>query len=795
MKPARASLATVLLSWFFLPLVGGCNADNGNPPPKDQCADANRCLPDVPENPGFPGFPGGGFPAPASYGTTPGSSDWKILKAVEEGRISRDEAWVLQLEARFNPSVLPGQYEPEEGHEHSNPQLLNDVAQALPSLGIEAQRAVVPYLLPPGSPESYWHGSRAGERPRAKGLPARAGKSLDAVELQREAGCPGDGPIPEPFPDGEWAFVDDTFFRFWRRKNDPDGFSEDVYQLVMSRLRQALYIARNRYDAIMPSRILDDSGPHVFTDRSGARHVWCDGGNGKLDIYLGRTAGATHAFTVTYPIGCNAQPSFIVASPNRSYTDERFAEFMIAHELFHVYQFATERRLDCAQYTDADEGVANWAAHHAFPDSNVEHEYGLFTRATQSVGLLNRDYDTWPFYLAMVQKHGVSLIGRLYEAEAGQNPYRALNQVLPGGFRQNWPEFTLMAWNQEPRAYFQEWDQYEEVPTGGPILTEVKLDGRGEYFFEKEYPLELGLTRAYERFKLEPNVRTLWLRWTRGGVDEEDLHVRAMVKRGGAWETLNWDPTEKEHHPLERKFCFDEPGKERIQELVLTVSRSDIEAPWGEWTDAAKIRLRAGANNIPCYEVEGTASLARREESGTPGTQPYSLRSYNSSFTARFRAKRDDEGELTSNWEFVSASGNFSFEGLTEEYDPCADEASPGRCRRLAENGILLRGAVIKCSARESGSLQVTAQSADLDLSVYTESAEHDRGYSLEMGPSSPVTTPTTFSCSDGETRDEEIHHSALHPTLFGRLPVAADGALRGERTPPVGDQVRWDFR
>lgn len=777
--------------------LGGLGAAVGCDAPDTQGPRTKTSPPGDQPNPNpFPtGFPTN-IPIPPTNGLRAGTSDYKIMKDLQDRLITRDQAWVRQLEARFNSQALPQKYRPDPRpsdapagaeEEHSNPQLVAAAIQALPDVSLETQRAMLPYLLPPSSAESFWnhHGPQIATRAH---VPALAGD-----------GCPSYGPIPEPFPDDTWVYSDDTFFRFWYRKNDESlgPHAAEMQQVTMNRLRQALYTAKNRYDTLLGIQIPSDAGPHAFIDRAGVPHTWCDGGNGKLDIYITAVSDA-RGVTVSYPSGCNARPSFILIDARRPSYDAKFAEFVIAHELFHVYQFAMPRRLACEEYVDSDEGVANWAAHYVFPGNDTEHEYDSFTRYP-STSLLNADYATWPFYLGMVQKHGVGIIPQLYAAEAGLNPYRALKQVLPGGFEKNWPEYSLMGWNQAPRSDLKDWDHFDVTPIGQdykPVSTEVKLDGRGEYVFEKLYPLGMGLTRAYERFKIDPKVKTLTLSWNRGGAEEEDFHVRALIKRDGSWKVEEWDPKSDPKHKLNRTFCFDDPNQGPIQDLVLAFSRSDIEAPFGMWSMDSKIRLRAGANNMPCYQVSGTGTLVKKRESGTPGGDSYELRTYKSTYQATFRARRDSDGQLMSSWEFVSGNGGFTFSGRTEELDPCATGGGVNGllCRHFELTLLGLEKRIV-CTASASGSFTTSPQLSMLNLDPYTRSADHSRRYGASIMPLSPRTSEVSYSCTQADSNfTETLTHPPLQPNFLKDLEVDGNGKMTGSTVTSSGETITWEF-
>ncbi|MCM2276997.1 MAG: hypothetical protein NDJ89_02860 [Oligoflexia bacterium] len=789
-----------------------------NPPPgwpQDQ--------PWPPSVPGYPGMPG--QPSLPSD-EEPTSSDGKVLKDLVEGKITNDQAWLYRVQARLNPEAMPQKYLPtpielppgveKPVHDHNtlNPQFVNAVMAELPKLNGDTQRAIIPYLLPPSSPESFFNRplSLRTQTLQARGIQAGkfSSRLLTTVSgraaLALEAGCPGYGPIPEPIPEGAWRLQDEDFYRVWWDPTDP-GFrgGDQAYADMLIKLRRALAAAKPVFEELTGKRILSDAGNHAFIDKDGNAHVWCDGGNGKLDIYIGNVRG--HALTVAYPGSCSQQPSFILIDTMTLHVSEKLAKFATAHEFFHVFQFTHERQLPCGEYLEADEGLANWAAHHVFPGNNKEHDYDSFL-TSPNWSLLDLDYASWAFFFAAIDKAGTGLIKRLYEAEKTLNPYRALNQVLDGGFRKQWPEIALQAWNQEPSSFYAQKDQFLQTPEPQffgepPISREIKLDEKGEFFEEISRHMDKGLTRSYFHYKVAPEVRSFRARWNDAGVDEDDFHLRVMIKRGGNWTTEDWGPksTRKRKHPRYEEICFEEPGVEGIEEIVFSFSRSEIEAPFGIWSGKAQVRLSIGANNRPCYALQGTATVVRKEVSGTPGSGNYRLRYYNAQYRLGFEAKRGREGFLSSTWKMTQGSGAFFIEAVDERKGPCSGINAWNPLCRVGTDSVGLLEAFFrpnapeqfeKCLGNGSGSLEINPERSGLELSQFTNEADDHRRYSVTLGNLNPAFSTFKIQCPK-EAYEEEIRHRI---SIMSAMPlkVEPDGHLRGTYDRNNGEKVTWDL-
>ncbi|MBL7715384.1 MAG: hypothetical protein JNL01_07925 [Bdellovibrionales bacterium] len=783
------------------------------------------------------GFPSG-LPIPPTQGTNPNSADGKIMKDLEDQKITVDQAWVYRVQARVHPAALPTQYRPTPsvspspaasgGVTHDDtelsPQLLNAAQAALPSLGLDAQLAIIPYLLPPSNPESFYSGTGKVKPPVGVHSQIRANPytlyPATGLKFGQTAAsvCAGTAPIPEPFPAGAWVFVDDGDFRFWY-KNEQGSLlipPSQYYTTLINMLKPALVTAKAHHEALTGQTILNDSGSYTFTAQDGSQHVWCDGGNGKLDIYLAPISDA-RGLTVTYPNGCSKRPSFIILDPHRPYVNQKYAEFAITHELFHVFQFTFERNLSCDDYADTDEGIANWATHHTFPSNDIEHEWELFTHYGR-YSLIDAAYDTWVFYLAMEKKFGTAWVRDLYLMEKGLNPIRSMDKIFSGGFKKIWPEFSVTGWNQEGNPpSFKQWDGFEEHPqdstasaaSGFKIQAPVKLDGKGDFEYEKLLEFPMGLTRAYEHFTIDPNVKTLTLSWNRGGAEEEDFHLRVLIKKNGSWSTEDWDPKPGARRNFQRQFCFDEPGVGPIEEMVMVFSRSDFEAPFGIWDGTGKVRLSAKANNMPCYVVTGKMQSSMRKETGVKGTGNYNLRHIVVNYNLSFKAKRDSDGRLTDQFELLSGLGDYAYQVIEEDIDPCGPASFGTLCRVIQNVTNAMKNPIFStegagsktntsdkintCTSDGSGTFTLSQSGSRFSAyAVYSFLQGNPRTYGAGSSPENPKSYDMVFTCTD--TGSNRTDRELIPAIATGSGVVDPNGYMKGGTQTSAGNKLVWEF-
>lgn len=704
-----------------------------------------------------------------SAGIPSTSSDYKIFEDYKIRAITNDQVWLYRVQARFNQLALPEKYRetPDDNEPRKNalnPQFLNEVIQALPKMSAATQQALIPYLMPPAS-----------SKPNTKN------KSM-------QAGCPGYAPIPLPFPEGEWIYDDrDPTFRFWY-VNYP-RFGQDKNEWMISHLLPALNKSKAKYEALLGKQLLSDAGGKTFTDASGVEHTWCDGGNGKYDIYLNRFEDRYYGMTLAYPGVTSQAPTFIIIDPVRLYGLEELTEFTAAHELMHAFQFAHERNLPYQEYTNSDEGMANWAAHSVFPENNSEHGYTLLSHIPD-FSLLKSDYDSWIFYLYAVHENDENFIPRMLQEEVSLNPFQALDKLLNGGLKKAFPEFSLKAWNKEEMIgpSLKTWDNFKEVPTNS-ASKELKLNERGEFMVETEYPLPMGLTRAYEHYVIDPKVKSISLSWGKAGVPEGNFHLRLMKKKNGSWISEDWDPKSRpEKYKFKETICFDDPQTERFDEIFFAFSRSDITPQYGYW-DNSKIKLRIGANNVPCYAVEGTGKYSKSTKRGTPGKGDYYEEKYESNFTSRFEAKRDPDGRLTDRWELKTVSAKFNYTTTKEIYDPCGAKLLCMFNKSLFEK-------IETCTGTKSGTVNIDTKGSSFQVSsVYTNgSSPNMRYYSFNIKAGLPGVEMINVDCPKSPDYINNVQHIDFQSTGLGMPTMKPDGQIHGEWSQPNQGNYVWDF-
>jgi hypothetical protein len=334
---------------------------------------------------------------------------------------------------------------------------------------------------------------------------------------------------------------------------------------------------------------------------SDARERCFHGPDGKLDVYV-TTAKRLGTFKV--PKGAAAfvhpyardevclpkKPVFAVVRPG-------VRSAILAHELYHAFQAAYATKQGCHVYSEWNEALATWAGNYAFPDDNVEHAHdGALKEADVPVHFWG--YATWVFPLYLTQQLGTDVI-RAIEESREQHPNDVhVDRVIPGGFHERFPDFSLYAYNRAPApASYTQWDRLATAP---PAPSKALVKG------DNPLPMETlrVLSREYRQVLVDdPELRKI--EFHNPAAADPDLHVRALVRRAdGSWTSENWDGRETV------EFCRDEPGQD-VQEVILAYSNSSLDRKLKPETrfqaeESCSLRFKVLSANIQ-YQTNASA--------------------------------------------------------------------------------------------------------------------------------------------------------------------------------------------
>ncbi len=523
-----------------------------------------------------------------------------IAADLAAGRIKPDQALGYRALAVFGDQRLPAKYSggAAAGGDDS---VMRELASAWGTLSAPVKKQVGKYFLPTPLRDATPAELKAGG---AKRRPTK-GTPKDPKPAQRQQDGSGAGIDAEATPEVDPSVCDTEYFKskswqsraaaggkiriHWRTDRPEDG--KDAASIASD-----LTAAYAKYKTLLGREPLPDSEVDCY-----------HGPDGALDVYVDRVIGKS-AITVpsTQATGnqadCEGYPGFIVTNPTDATLSMRF---VLAHELFHVFQMSYSYHSGCKDYAWFDEGSANWAAHTVFPTDDSEHLWD-----GQLIGVHNDvadEYYSWVFTLWIEQTLGADKIRKTFEQfEAQGNAVHAVDAAI-GTWRKHFLDFAKHGWNQAPYASFASWDRlaaqprphYQDVTqanlflAGQPTRTayaEFAVDTRG---------------RDYRRYPVtDDKIREIVFKNDLAG--NPDARIGAILTlRGGQTRFEDWSGQESV------KLCRDE-AEDDVTEIVLVYANSKLDDKWatgGQITGRPELALRDTCDTLPWHYKILSASL------------------------------------------------------------------------------------------------------------------------------------------------------------------------------------------
>lgn len=633
-----------------------------------------------------------------------------IAADLAAGRIKPDQALAYRVFALFSDDRLPAKYAGGQSA-GGDDDVMRELASAWGTLPAATRKQVGKYFLPTPLRDATAAELKAGgAKPRRGTKGAGKGRKQAAARLQ-DAPAEGD---PEVDP----SVCDTEYFKpkSWKTTSAAGGKilihsqvdrPEDGKNAAA--MAADLGAAYAKYRALLGRDPLPDSDVDCY-----------HGPDGAIDVYIDRVIGKS-AITVpsTQATGnqadCEGYPGFIVTNP----TDGTFSmRFILAHELFHVFQMSYSYQGSCQEYSWFDEGSANWAAHTVFPTDDGEHLWDSYLSFPKFD--IASDYNSWLFALWMERTLGAGTIRKTLERfESTADAVHAVDGAI-GTWRKTFLDFAKHGWNQAPFASFQEWDR---LPNQPELAAEAHLflAGQKTRTAYSEFSID-ARERAYSRYSVtDEKIREITFKNDLAG--EPDARIGALLTlRSGETRWEDWSGRESV------KLCRDEASQD-VTEIVLVYANSKLVAPFesgGYITGRPELALRDTCENLPWHfkilsakltthldgkRAAGTATacpskgFATRDQvdfTATAGPQPFDpkknvieKRSYSGELDARFQAKAPG-----AKWEHVLT-------GCSRPYGPGA----PAFCqttRTEHATGDWTLGFSLEATSRKAASASLT---------------------------------------------------------------------------------------
>jgi len=356
-----------------------------------------------------------------------------IRDALTAGRIDADTAMRYRVYALFGAPELPSEYRSSAWAE-DNAAL--ELAQSrLDSMPADEADTLRPFLVRPTDPASVFH---AGSPTASVGL-----ASVRTSTVTGAITCGANG----------WASVDGVSnFKVWGRCGA--GFSDADLELVAG-LLDTLWTEESTYMGRQPR--VDGGTPD-------------EGGDDRIDVYLVASCVTRQGACQTHTgLACarRAPPEAGISGSlmtsgyilmNRAKVGDPDVAAVVAHELFHVLQFAFNAEGDTSPENPwFMEASATWAEYRFVGDPTATPgrfaEYQTTNLSLQDLADDNayRSY-VWPLF--MEQEAGDGTVANTWAALQGLGTYSeymdAIDAQLP--FRQHFRDFAVRDWNDDDLA-------------------------------------------------------------------------------------------------------------------------------------------------------------------------------------------------------------------------------------------------------------------------------------------------------------------------------------------------------
>lgn len=410
-------------------LLAGCgNEQRSSDPPAGSAVPTD--APGSGDPSGHPSAPTASATPQARRVSKPTSVDL-IEAAYRDGRLDLATSILYRLQAQVGDERLPEAYrgEPEE-----------DVAaglvasEAWDTLTEQERDALEPYLVRPTDPASIY---------AQPGVATAAGITLAATNALATICADGFANVGFEYHDKVWAQCDgDTLTPFTAaRANAVAGYIRDLWQPMVEYMGPPI---KDRSRDPSDGRLDDRIDIYVIDDG--------------VDDLAGRRL-RTKALATTYrdaPFENQRSSGYIVIGPDTPIGESLRA--VVAHELFHVLEFAHNRGGGGASATENHwftEASAAWAEYRFVPAARASFDYPRFsndfqgtTRSLASTEESN-EYASWVWPLFMQQEAGGSAVARAWQALEGKLGFDAWQEAISSivSFETRFRDFAVRSYN------------------------------------------------------------------------------------------------------------------------------------------------------------------------------------------------------------------------------------------------------------------------------------------------------------------------------------------------------------
>lgn len=564
----------------------------------------------------------------AGTSPVPPSSAQLIQRALDNGAINDETALVYRVYAMFGDPRLPAQYRGDDSGVIESGALA-DANERYDLVSPATQDLLRPFLTRPEDAGSWWNGGAgAGAATRAQ---------AQAVRVQPHAGAPSRRFCLINDPD--WLYIDTATakVRVWYNRNEPDDPAV------------AQFLADEMENVVWPKLI----GALQFKEPISDVNYICNGGDGRLDIYLVDLANLGD--TIHDAFSPYSSATYILIRRTLINEDLKHA---LSHEFTHAIHYAYTTSSFQLSYGWFRDAFANWGTDQAYPPTDPAYnpkrerstlwknaschfksphvsqddESGGYCTGSNS---LSRNYGSYLLLQFLERTLGTGTVKTILEkTQMVSTGLEAMDTTVSGGFKEQWPKYARALWNQGPVKpqgdSFKSWDDLDDKPVRtqeidarlqGRPYAETELEDKVANVSSKYYVFNFFDGAQYDpsdpakplpppdaetRSVLFHN--TFYDNWKAG----QKVSVRVLYKpeNGLPWVEDDW--TKYEWIGL----CRDVKA-ERLQQLVIIVGSGESTGS-NPTVDAAQ-KPKLMRNNIGCWGYQGTTTTRYNDKQWTQG--------------------------------------------------------------------------------------------------------------------------------------------------------------------------------
>ena len=498
-----------------------------------------------------------------------------IDQAVAEKKLDGDTALLYKLYAVFGDEALPAEYQSAKKFRNSD-EVVAEARSRLDSMSGEMKAKIEPFFKRPDDPESYFNLKYADQ-------PAASESSwVPSAYAQR----------PDSNIYTEFLVSADGKAKVWYPNRDITARAYSGTGNIQVSASSAKQIAEQLKGFLDTDNILQREenlmGRKLVSD--GTR-----GGDDKFDIYV---APGGSDLGLTYCEGNKPCSAYIIINANVGTSRKRVLRTTLAHEVFHAYQYAFKYREPADDWWS--EATAVWAEDFIYGGDNTEQDWlhvfiehpdtSLFDQHNPD----NHHYGAYIFPYFYSENYGDDYMRQTWEGcESAGDCLKAVDQVIDGGFKKQWKEFTMWNYNKEPVKKYTDINGFKDVSsdaggkTGQEMLT---ADPEDNIEIDMMNPLSAYLTDAINI--ADPDkVKKLKFKNLKDFTDlNESTGIKALIfYENGRKEVEDWSKLK------ERSFCIENKD-ENFSHIMLIFSNGDMKDMIGP----TSIKVEGSDN---CYNI------------------------------------------------------------------------------------------------------------------------------------------------------------------------------------------------